>query len=409
MKKTATTLHVDINSYFATIIQQENPHLREKPVGIIKDEGRTCLIATSKEAKKLGIGTGTYTFQAKKICKDIILIPASFERYLDATKRLQKVFKEISPNIFIYSLDEAFIDISDCQKYLYQDTQILCQNIQQNIKNELGEWVTSNVGIGPNRLLAKIASEISPKGSILEINDENKDAILAKISFKDVCGIGYRLSKKLEKMNITVPYQIRFFSQEQLEVIFGPFWSKELLKIAYGEEPHLLKLLDKENPHMKSVGRSITGYKLCDNESEIKSILFNLCMEIVDKTRKMNLAGRNVWIGLYGQNQAWSKHITLPHAFNHGHELLFWVQKLYNHWDKSFKIIKFAVRLSLLKPNNQAQLLPSWKKQEAIQTALDKINEKFGIFTLYPASINKNILIKPEVKGFLGDRKYQLG
>lgn len=408
MKKPKTILHVDINSYFATIIQQENPALRGKPVGIIKDEARTCLIATSKEAKKLGIGTGTRSFQAKKVCQEIILVPASFERYLDTTKRLKKIFEALSPDIFIYSLDEAFIDISHCKKYLYADVHKLAKHIQTTIRRELGTWVTSNVGIGPNRLLAKLASEIAPKGSLLEINQENKDAFLAKVSFKDVCGIGFRLSEKLQKMNITVPYQIRFLNEEQLTLVFGPFWAKELLKIAYGEEPHFLKLLDKENPHMKSVGRSITGYHLYSDDHEIKSILTNLCLEIIDKARKMKLAGRHIWLGLSGQNQFWHNHITLPHSCNHSTEMIAWIQALYSEWNKGFKVIKFSVRLSLLKPDNQAQLLPSWQKQEALQTALDAVNEKFGLFTLHPASIKKSALIRPEVTGFLGDRKFQL-
>lgn len=408
LKTKKTILHVDINSYFATIIQQENPHLRGKPVGIIKSEGRTCLIASSKEAKKIGIGTGTRSSEAKKIFHDIILIPASFERYLDTTHRLKKIFEAVSPDVFIYSLDEAFIDLSHCQRYLYSNLLETAQHIQETIQKELGSWVTSNVGIGPNRFLAKMASETAPKGSIFQVHEDNKDVILARTHFKDVCGIGFRLGKKLEKMNVTVPYQIRFFSEEQLSLVFGPFWSKELLKMAYGDEPHFLKILDRNIPHMKSVGRSITGYRLYSDENEIKGILTNLCLEVVDKARKMQLAGRQVWIGLSGQNSFWQKHITLPHPFNHSKDMLFWMQNLYSQWEKDFKIIKFAIRLSLLEPDNQPQLLPAWQKQEALQTALDAVNERFGLFTLRPASIDPHHLIRPEVTGFLGDRKYQL-
>ncbi len=400
---------MDINSYFATLLQQENPYLRNKPIGVVKGLKRTCLIATSKEAKKIGVVTGMRKKDALVLCPKLLCIPASFERYLDATKRLQKIFNSIAPSVYIYSLDEAFIDISDCRQNLYQDLQQLGQQIQDLIKAELGQWVTCNVGIAENRFLAKLASEVASKGTILEVTEENKDALLAVTPFADVCGVGYQLSKKLARYNIFTPYQIRFMSKEELESISGPFWAKELLKIAYGKETHLLSQLDRKVEHMKSVGRSITGYRLYNDDLEITNILKNLCLEVIDKVRNMNLAGRQVWVGLYGHDESWGTHETLQVPINHGSELIGWVQKLYDRWSKKFPVIKFAIRLSLLEYQTQEQLLPEWQKQEAIQKALDSVNKKYGLFTVHPAAIPPTKeLIFPEVTGFLGDRLYQL-
>ncbi|MBT3249327.1 MAG: hypothetical protein HN846_04615 [Candidatus Pacebacteria bacterium] len=408
MKK--TILHVDINSYFATILQQENPFLRGKPLGVIKDVGRTCLIATSKEAKEKGIGTGVGKSDALTICPDITLIPAAFNRYLDTTKRMQKVFRNISPSVNIYSLDEAFIDVTHCRKNLYPNVLELGEMIQDSIKRELGSWVTSNVGVADSRFMAKMASETAPKGEVFEVTAENRDLILATTEFKDVCGVGFALARKLKLLGVTVPYQIRFIPEEDLSSLFGPFWTKELLKVAYGEETHLLSQLDRKVEHMKSVGRSITGYRLYRDQTEITNILKNLCIEIVSKVRKMNLAGRQVRLGLYGQNKYWSTHITLKNPINHLNDLIHWINILYQRWEDKFPVIKFAVRLSLLREDFQQELLPSWQKHEAIQKAMDLVNNKFGIFTLHPAAVPpKNELIYPEVTGFLGDKIYQLG
>jgi DNA polymerase-4 len=404
-----TILHIDINSYFATILQQENPYLRNKPIGVVKDAGRTCLIAVSKEAKKKGILTGERKKDALIKCPELITVPATFSRYLDTTKRLQKIFNTISPSVIIYSLDEAFVNISDCRKILYPDVQELAKKIQDLIKAELGSWVTCNVGIAENKLLAKMASEVAPKGTIKEVTQENKDVLLATTPFSDVCGVGYSLSKKLAQFNIFYPYQIRFMSQEELTVIFGSFWAKELLKIAYGEETHLLELSERKIPHMKSVGRSITGYRLYDNDTEIKNIIINLCLEAVHKMRKMELSGRQVWLGLYGQELSWAKHITFKTSIDTNTEIIEKINYLYDLWKVKFKVIKFAVRISLLLPKNQDQLLPNWQKNEAIQCALDNINEKFGMFSIHPASVPPaKDLIHPEVTGFLGDKIFQL-
>lgn len=416
-------LLVDINSYFATLLQQENPKLRGKPVVIVKDLGRTCVIAASKEAKKLGIKTGSNLYQAKQLAPDLVELKAEFDLYLSATKKLKNLFESIAPRVIVYSLDEAFIDVSDCQQYLYADQTLkdLGRQIQAQIQQVLGPWVTSNVGISHNRFLAKMAAEISAKGAVFEISDHNLDAVLASVEFDDVCGIGRRLAAKLSKLNIHHPYQIRFFDEADLEPIFGPFWTQELFKMAYGQEPHHLALLDRElsdqPPVMKSVSRSITLWDLEDDEQQIKKILYNLTREVIYKVRQMNLMGRRISLALWGSHHlgdvSWRQHQTLGYYLNHTQEMFDWIyHQLYSSWHRSFKPIKLRVALSLLKPKAEVNpnLLPSWHQQEAVESALDEISQRYGLFAVRSGLLTKSDqIIKPEVTGFFGDKQYQLG
>jgi len=402
--------HVDINSYFATLIQQENPALRGQPVGIVKESGRTCIIAASKEAKLLGVSTGSRKDEALLLAPNIRLIPAQFDFYLDATKRLKRLFESLSPEVQIFSLDEAFINLTSC-KYLYRDTHTFGTLVQTKIKQELGEWVTANVGISWNRFLAKIAGETGPKGSITSINQENLDYKLATTKFTDVSGVGYRLEKRLKAIGIENLYQIKLFSNQELEKHLGPFWSKQLRKMSFGEEPNLFEHIDS-NPHMKSVGRSITGYKLCNNETEIKQILYNLVLETASKARSMGLAGRQISVYLSGEGRYWFSHVTLPSYVNQNKEVFELVYHyLYKKWQRSFLVIKFGVRLSLLKPETQINqpLWPTWHKQRYLEKAVDELAQKYGLFTVRPASLLNGQLIRPEVTGFLGDKSFQLG
>jgi len=408
-------LLVDINSYFATILQQENPQLRGKPVVIVKDLGRTCVIAASKEAKKLGIKTGSNVVQARQLIPNLIEVKAEFDLYLSATKKLSKLFTSLAPKVNIYSLDEAFLDVSDCQQNLYPDLVKFGKHIQTLIKQILGEWVTANVGIGPNRLLAKMAAEIAPKATVFEINANNQDAILATVEFEDVCGIGLRLASKLERMGVYHPYQIRFYALEDLEPLFGPFWSRELLKIAYGEEPHHLQLLDNTQfiqQSMKSVSRSITLWQIIDDVNEIKRILYNLAQEVVYKIRKMQMAGRQISFSLYGSNhESWRCHQTFKCFIHHSKDIFLFIDtQLSTQWQRQFSIIKLQVSLGLLKTNQEitTSLLPSWQKQEALETAIDSITDQYGLFTVRSGlMLDQKQLIKPEVTGFLGDKNYQ--
>lgn len=405
-----TILHIDINSYFATLLQQENPKLRGKPIGVVKDEGRTCIIAASKEAKKFGVATGSILAQALQRCPDLQTVPAQFEFYLSATRQLKQLFSQVAPNYFVYSLDEVFIDISDCRHYLYPDPKSLGQHIQYQIKQTLGEWVTCNVGIADSRLMAKIASEIGPKGSVTVVDDTNRDLILSSAEFHEVCGVGFKLEQKLNAIGVTNPYQIRFVPDQDLQQLVGEHWTQELKKIAYGQETHLLSTqIDQAPPQMKSVSRSITGFQLLKNEQAIKAVLYNLTEEITFKARKMGLAGRQISVAAYGseRRQRWGRFITLPHFVSHTTEIFeVLYHQLYCSWQRSFPIIKLMVRLSLLKPHYQVGLLLFDHQRHQVTQATDAINEKYGLFTVKAGTLLKHRTIKPEVTGFLGDRTY---
>src|SRR5258708_27057616 len=118
--------HVDINSYFATMVQQENPALRGKPVGIVKGKGRSCIIASSNEAKKYGIKTGCRVKEARLLYPNIILVPAAFDIFLSSTHKLKEIFTSLSPSVNIFSLDEAFLTMTGCEMLMDQLTGTSC-------------------------------------------------------------------------------------------------------------------------------------------------------------------------------------------------------------------------------------------------------------------------------------------
>lgn len=402
-------LHVDINSYFATLIQQEIPSLRGKPVGIIKEAGRTCIIAASKEAKRFGIKTGCRLGEAKAICPELIAVPAQFDMYLSATRTLKAVFDSLSPNVEVFSLDESFIHFTPLRR-MYASPEAFAERIQQDIATALGEWVTCNVGISYNRFLAKMTSEVSPKGSISTITEENRDALLARTSFKDVCGIGMRLERKLQLLGVTTPFQINFIDTKTLHDVFGPFWSVELKKMARGEEPLFLQRIDR-NQHMKTVSRSITLFALSNDQDHRKRVLYNLATEVIYKVRRMDLAGRLIGIYLRGDGgQRWGTHITLPRHINRLADFftILW-DELYARWQTPFPVIKFAVYLGLLEPLQRVprSILPEDWKQEKVAQAVDAITQKYGLFTVRSGLFLNQNIIRPEVTGFLGDKLYQ--
>lgn len=404
-------LHIDINSYFATLLQQETPALRHKPVVVVKDLGRTCVIAASKEAKLKGISTGCSLAEAYCHAPDLIEMPAEFEMYWSATKQLKNLFESLAPNIEIFSLDEVFIDYQPVQR-LYRSPHVFAQIVQNQIKQTLGDWVTCNVGIAENRFLAKMSGETSPKGSISQVTEENKTTLLATTPFTDVCGIGLRLSRRLSRLGVAVPYQINFIPDDMMRQLFGPFWSVELRKMGRGEEPLFLQRLPDPPAHMKSISRSITGYKLSRSQELIIATLYNLSEEVVYKMRKMELAGRMVFVSLSGDDQRWGQHVTLQYYVRHISEMFGLIRhKLYPQWGQKFPVIRLRVGVSLLKPWDEVQncWFPSWWRQERISQATDELTNRYGLFTVTSGLLLDKEKIRPEVTGFLGDKKFHFG
>lgn len=445
-------IHIDINSYFATLLQQEIPTLRGKPLGVVKDVGRTCLIATSKEAKVFGVKTGMPLKDAKQLCPHITVLPTYFPMYLSSTRKMKALFESFSPDVDIFSMDEAFIYYTPIRK-LYESPQAFSLNLQKEIKNLLGDWVTCNIGIAKTKFLAKMAGEVAKPDSITEVvdtsskiheaafplqdsnNDQGNDstskqietknqglrtntnyidkvALLSTTTFKDVCGIGYRLGAKLEAMGIYNPYFINFLDDETLEQNFGSFWVKELRKMANGDEPHFLAK-PPQNEHMKSVSRSITcAQKTWSDEASIKKLLYNLTYEAMNKARKMHLAGRLVYLSFRGDNQRWGTHMTLGHYVFHSSEFFDIVYtNLYKKWEKHFEVVKCTVALGMLKPWERLELqyFPEFETQEKLESAMDTINDRYGAFTIRSGLLtSRHEIIWPEVTGFFGDKEYYL-
>jgi len=205
-----------------------------------------------------------------------------------------------------------------------------------------------------------------------------------------------------------VPYQINLLDDATLLTHFGPFWASELRKIGLGQETHFFAHEHKVE-HMQSVGRSFTVFSACDSEIEIQRTILNLLEEATAKMRRMDLAGTSIGVSLHGREQTWSRYIKLKSVVRHTNEIfdLLYYQS-YRQWKRSFPIIKFSVYIGNLKPYDTVplSLLPSWNKQEKIYDMIDRVNARFGGFTLKPATLLGKNIIRPEVTGFLGDKTY---
>lgn len=404
-------LHLDLDSFFASVEQQANPVLAGKPVGVIKGPGRTCIIAASKEAKKLGIKTGTTVWEAKALCPKIILVSADFDKYFSVTQKFIEICSHYSPDLEVFSIDELFLDVTQT-KDLFGGTLRVCQKIKENIKKEIGEHITCSIGISYNRLLAKLSSGVKKPDGIFEITSQNRDEILFKTKLSDICGIGFRIEKRLFEMGITNFKSLREVPLENLEAALGPYWSVEAKRLSFGEDDSILTRIGPATAgsRMKSVSRTYTLYQDSTDLVKIKATLRNLCEEIAFKAREMDMKGRMIGVAVRGGGMEDFVHKTLKYFLDSGREIFETVWQLFSQmkWVGSVRFL--GVWLGDLKPNQELtlNLFPEKQKEEKLNLAMDQVNKKFGELTLYPAVMLGNSSIKSEVNGFLGDKSYQL-
>lgn len=381
-----TILHLDMNSYFATCEQQANPYLRDKPVGIIKGLGRGCVIAASIEAKKFGVKTGVTVWEAKKLCPQIVLVPSDMDKYFSLTKRLMAIMQTYSPTVEIFSIDELFMDITDVQNLYAGGAWELALQLKKEVHDNLGEWMRASVGISFSKILAKLASEMHKPNGLTFLTPENYLLATENLPVEEVCGIGYGRTRQLHDLGIYTLGQAR---QKELP--------KVLADLVWLRIDEALSTIEDLEP-AKSVSRTFTTFKSANSSFEILKLTRNLIEEATAKLRDMNMVGRTFCLSL---DSFWTrKTINSPTD-----DPLIIYNLLAREYEKNpiTGIRKAGVWISNLMTNYQLSMISN---RDNLLHATDAVNEKFGLFTVYPASLMGNVLIRPEVTGYLGDKWY---
>lgn len=402
-----TILHLDMNSYFATAEQQANPYLRGKPVGIIKAEGRGCVIAASIEAKKFGVKTGVTVWDAKRLCPQIVLVPSDMDKYFALTQRMIRLLADYSPTLEIFSIDECFFDVTETQKLWAGGVWQMALEIKQRVRDELGEWMKCSIGISFTKLLAKLASEMKKPDGLTFLTEQNYLEATENVAVSEVCGIGRARTTMLWGMGVVTLGEARKLPNLPKEI-------EDLVRLRVNDE--LTKMDDIEAA--KSVSRTYTTFRVLGTKGEVLRLVRNLAEEAGAKLREMGMAGRTFALSL-----SFSQYLTPDPSPNLGEgRNFFWTRRtikiptddpliIFNLLNREYEkrpvvgVRRAGVWITNLMSNVQCSM---FNKRPNLLRAIDTINEKWGLFTLYPGVLLGSELVRPEVTGYLGDKYYRL-
>jgi DNA polymerase IV len=394
-------LHIDFDSFFASVEQQDDQKLRNKPVGITAHNGRTCIIAASREAKKLGIKSPSRTYEALKICPNLQLVSANFVKYLEISKKFLKICQNFSPFVELFSIDEVFMDVTQTN-HLFGGPYKMIEKIKQEIKEKIGEYITVSVGISHNKLLAKLASGINKPNGMFEITKNNLEKVYADSKLTDICGIGEKIKIRLNKIGIYTLLQLRNASLLLLISEFGNCEGIFLKNIGLGEDSGSLNFFTKA-PFAKSVGRNYCLPKNEYNKTVILQNLYELCEEVCIKLRRLSKKARAIGYYLGGDINLHGRRTFNKH-FDTGKEMFDLIINLVDINNFSYVRRIGIMAFSLENAGNTPLSLFDSPKKDKLTSVVDAINDKFGDHTIRNGFLLHADKLTTVPNGFMADK-----
>lgn len=373
-------MHIDMDSYFASVEQQANPHLRGKPIVVSgRPDIHSVVAAASKEAKRYGIRSGMTTWEARRLCPQVIFVPGDPAKYETMTRRFLAILLRYTPMVEVYSIDEVFMDVTQ-EAPRWGGPLALARRIQADFRRELGEWITCSIGIAPNKLLAKLAVEEAKPAGVRWIRPEEVPEILEKTPVEAVCGIGPRIARRLHHMGIWVLSDLGRFPERYLRRAFGAYgttlylWGKGL------DPTPLIPYWQEEE--VKSVGHSHAVPKALRHPEGARGVLLYLCEKVGRRLRAKGLAGRVIHFGFRDHAMRWhAKQRALEEATD-DEERVFRValelcEELGGFPEETTLV---GVRVAGLVPKAETlrPLLPKEARWERLLAALDRIRDRWG-------------------------------
>ena len=386
-------MHIDLNSCFASCEQQANPLIRHKPVAVaayVSPGG--CILASSYEAKAFGVKTGTRVFEGRALCPTLIVKEPDPPLYRYISQKMMALFREYSPDCVQKSVDEAVLDffgVSNAGATSYvarlvsgQKLHNVGYEIKERIKSEIGDYLIVNVGIGPNRFLAKTAASWHKPDGLDEINHLNLEEAFSQFKLRDLCGINFRLEERLNLVNVFTPLDSLHADLITLRGAFGGICGYYWYLRLRGYE------IDKVNFPRRSFGQSYALPKATNDEIELSRLLLKLCEKMGRRLRESGLSAGGIHVACNFDES----------FFHHGEKVstnLYSTQSLYKESRRilfSTKLLPvrlLAVSCFDLKPNFPAQqyLFDNLLEERHLSDALDKINDRYGEFVVAPASM----------------------
>lgn len=378
-------LHIDCNSFFASVELLKFPELRDKPVAVAgsTDSRHGIILAKNEEAKKYNIKTAETVWQAKKKCPDLILLPPHHNEYQEYSEIANNIYARYTDLIEPFGIDESWLDISGSWKLFGNSPMEVAEQIRKTVKKETG--LTVSIGVSFNKIYAKIGSDLKKPDAITEISKFNYKEILYPMPVNVLLYVGKKTQKILAGLGI---YTIGELAQADLSLLqsalgkVGP----ELQQNAAGQNNSSVGRY-QENDQIKSVGNGLTFRRNLVGEPDIRLGVMSLADEVAERLRKHGLYAKAVQVQIKNtelksisrQKQLVQATNTSKNIFEAGMEL---IKGNWNLQNPIRMLTITAMQLQDAPDAVQTSLLEEFqeesKKREQLEKSMDQIRGKYG-------------------------------
>jgi DNA polymerase-4 len=389
-----------MNAFFASVEQAANPALRGRPIAVGGGIKKGSVVAAcSYEAKAFGVKNGMSTWDAKKLCPNLIVVIGDMTKYIYTSKVITRMLVDYTDLVEVFSIDEAFMDIS-LTKDQFGGESALARDIKKRIKKRFG--LTCSIGIGPNKLMAKLAGELQKPDGLVIIRREDIPEKIKDIPVKELCGVGRKIEVYLAELGIKTIGDLNRYPRGKLVKRFGIVYGEQLWQMGQGNGSTIVLPYYHET-EAKSMGHSYTLPKFTNDMNEVKGYLLRLSEQVGRRLRRDNYRGNVIHLSLgFGDFNYWGRQKKIEDHIDDGYQI-FQVAERILYEGRGFRFVGVSVS-GLIHNLDQVCIFESDEKKKRMLKAMDEVNDRFGEFTVERAGIMNTVLQKKT--GMVSSRSY---
>ncbi|MBU0672194.1 MAG: DNA polymerase IV, partial [Candidatus Margulisbacteria bacterium] len=315
-----TILHLDMNSFFASVEQAANPSLRGKPIAVGGGIKKGSVVAAcSYEAKAFGVKNAMSTWEARKLCPELIVVIGDMTKYVYTSKIITRMLVKYTDLVEVFSIDEAFVDITNTQDR-FGGAKAVALDMKQRIRQRFG--LTCSIGIGPNKLMAKLAGELKKPDGLVILQREDIPKKIEHVPVEKLCGVGRKMEQYLAELGVKTIGQLNKYPREKLVKRFGMAYGEQLWQMGQGQGSSSVLPYYHET-EAKSMGHSYTLPKFTNDMTEVKGYLLRLSEQVGRRLRRDNFRGNviHAYLAFGNDCKHWGRQRKIADYLDDGYQI----------------------------------------------------------------------------------------
>jgi len=390
-------LHLDLDAFYASVEQLDDPALRGRPVIVGGTSGRGVVCAASYEARRFGVHSAMPSARARKLCPDGVFLPPRFERYGDLSDRVFGIYRRFTPLVEPLSLDEAFLDVTR-SRALHGDGSAIAREVKRLVREETGLAVSA--GVAEVKLAAKIATDLGKPDGLTVVPPGGVAAFLAPLPVSRLWGVGEVTGEALGRGRIRTIGELAAAAPALLSRLLGGGQGAELQRLARGEDPREVV----PDGQARSIGAEDTFEEDHLGEEALLPQLREQAERVARRLRSAGLSGRTVTVKVkYADFRSITRRCTLTAPTDDGRAVYDAARAQLERADLSRPVRLVGVTVGGF-PDEEPQLdlfaveAPGAARRKKLNAALDALSERFGAGAVRPASAAGERAIRWAVK-----------